>query len=394
MRDRLLSAVKACFTGTRTRCNSGEHLYGTPANFSRLRLPRSRRQPGRAPGGRTRRAPRVRADPLGRHTGRQRRLRGQRLLARHQARRRQGGLAPQRRLLQLAERRHPDVAQRNDARERRAAAQRHAQHGRPAPHPAAQDHLPRLHPPGDRPPGGRARRARPEHRQERGRRGHRRLRRTGVVRAAAAGHRRPAGRAAGGPRQAVPLVQRDDRRRGPRIRRRRSRAVVDGTDHVRDGDGRRAGQEPDRRHRHDADPGRHRRGEALRRRVRLLRHHAGGGRQRDHPQLDHPRHDRVREQPGSVGAVQEGASVDHGRRDHPLGHPGIGVPAHRQRGHRIGRRADQEGPAGGDVLPVGQLRRRGLRGSALVQHPARPEPARRDSAAPVRTTASAPTWPG
>jgi len=26
----------------------------------------------------------------------------------------------------------------------------------------------------------------------------------------------------------------------------------------------------------------------------------------DHPQLHHPRHDRLREQPGSVGAVQEG----------------------------------------------------------------------------------------
>ena len=41
------------------------------------------------------------------------------------------------------------------------------------------------------------------------------------------------------------------------------------------------------------DPGRHRRREALRRRVRLLRHHARGGGQRDHPQLDHPRHDRL-----------------------------------------------------------------------------------------------------
>ena len=68
---------------------------------------------------------------------------------------------------------------------------------------------------------------------------------------------------------------------------------------------------------------------------------------------------------------------DRGRRDHPLGHAGVGVPAHRQRGHRAGRRADQEGPAGGDVLPLGQLRRRGLRGSAHLQHPARPEPARR-----------------
>ena len=39
-----------------------------------------------------------------------------------------------------------------------------------------------------------------------------RLRRAGVLRAAAAGDRRTARRAAGGPRQALPLVQRDDRR--------------------------------------------------------------------------------------------------------------------------------------------------------------------------------------
>ena len=92
--------------------------------------------------------------------------------------------------------------------------------------------------------------ARAEHRQDRGRRGRRRLRRAGVVRAAAAGHRRPARRAAGGPRQAVPLVQRDDRRRripSTPTSIRRSRRW---TDHVRDGDGRGAGQEPDRRHRH------------------------------------------------------------------------------------------------------------------------------------------------
>ena len=169
------------------------------------------------------------------------------------------------------------MAQGDDARERRNAAQRHAQHGRPAPHPAAQDHLPWLYAPRDRPAGGRTRTPRPEHRQSGGVRGFGRLRRAGVVRASATGHRRPAGRAAGGPRQAVPLVQRDDRGGGSRLRRRRSRAVIDGTDHVRDGDGRRAGQEPDRRHRHRLDPGRHRRGEALRRRVRLLRHHARGG---------------------------------------------------------------------------------------------------------------------
>ena len=49
-------------------------------------------------------------------------------------------------------------------------------------------------------------------------RGFRRLRRTGVLRAAAAGHRRPAGRAPGRPQEAVPLVQRDGRRPGSRIR--------------------------------------------------------------------------------------------------------------------------------------------------------------------------------
>ena len=45
-----------------------------------------------------------------------------------------------------------------------------------------------------------------------------------------------------------------------------------------------------------------------------------------------------------------------GRRDHPLGHTGFGVPAHRPRGRRARRRDDQEGPARRDVLPVGQLR--------------------------------------
>ena len=57
-------------------------------------------------------------------------------------------------------------------------------------------------------------------------------------------------------------------------------------------------------------------------------------------------------------------------------------------------RADQEGAAGGDVLPLGQLRRGRLRRPVLVQHPAGSQPARRVSAAPARTTASAPTWPG
>ena len=63
----------------------------------------------------------------------------------------------------------------------RVAAQRHAQHGRPAPHPAPQDHLARLHSPRHRTAGGGARAALAEHRQDRRGRGRRRLRRAGVV---------------------------------------------------------------------------------------------------------------------------------------------------------------------------------------------------------------------
>ena len=254
-----------------------------------------------------RRTAQDRADPLGGHPRRCRRLRGQRLLDRHQACRCQGGVAPQRRLLQLAERRHPDVAAGDEARAGRTAAQRHAQHGRAASHPAAQDHLPRVHAARHRPAGGGARQ-----------------RAQNIAKTAAADGvgdfveqvscELPLQAIAG--LLGVPQEDRDKLFRWSnemtggyrsRVRRRRSRAVVDGTDHVRDGDGRRAGQEPDRRHRHDVDRGRHRRREALRRRVRLLRHHAGGGGQRDHPQLDHSRHDRLREQPGPMGAVQEGA---------------------------------------------------------------------------------------
>ena len=50
-------------------------------------------------------------------------------------------------VLQLAERGHPGLAAGDDARAGRTAAQRDAQHGRAAPHPAAQDHLPRVHAP-------------------------------------------------------------------------------------------------------------------------------------------------------------------------------------------------------------------------------------------------------
>ena len=48
----------------------------------------------------------------------------------------------------------PTWPQGDDARGDRAAAQRHAQHGRAAPHPAAQDHLARVHPARHRTAGG------------------------------------------------------------------------------------------------------------------------------------------------------------------------------------------------------------------------------------------------
>ena len=84
----------------------------------------------------------------------------------------------------------------------------------------------------------------------------------------------------------------------------------------------RAQREPRRRHRHQAGPGRRRGPQAHRRRVRLLRHPAGGRGQRDDPQLDHPGHDGVHRIPRPVGAVQDGAAGDRGRRDRPLGHAG------------------------------------------------------------------------
>ena len=56
--------------------------------------------------------------------------------------------------------------------------------------------------------------------------GFRRLCRAGGVRAAATGHRRPAGRAPGRPHQTVSVVQRDDRQLGPGVRAYRPEGVV------------------------------------------------------------------------------------------------------------------------------------------------------------------------
>ena len=87
------------------------------------------------------------------------------------------------------------------------------------------------------------------------------------------------------------------------------------------------------------------------------------------------------------------APGDRRRRDRPVGHPGHLVPAHRARGHRARRRRDQEGRAGGDVLPLGQLRRGSLRRSATPSTSCATPTRTSDSAAPVRTTASVRTWP-
>ncbi len=132
----------------------------------------------------------------------------------------------------------PAVQRRHRARGHRPAAGGAAEHGPAAAHPAAADHLPRVHAARHRAHPRRTERTRPEHRQGRG--GHRlgRLRRAGGLRAAPAGDRRSARRAAGGPRQALPLVERDDRQRRPRVRRRRRQDVVDGGAHVRHADGR------------------------------------------------------------------------------------------------------------------------------------------------------------
>ena len=109
------------------------------------------------------------------------------------------------------------------------------------------------------------------------------------------------------------------------------------TDHLRHAAGGRAGRQARRRPRHQAGAGRRRGAQALRRRVRLLRHPPGGGRQRDDPQLDHPGHDGLHRLPRPVGAVQAGTSRHDRRRDRPVGHPGHVVPAHRAGGHRTGR---------------------------------------------------------
>ena len=136
---------------------------------------------------------------------------------------------------------------------------RPAEPGRPASHPPAQDRLARVHPARHRVAARRTPRARAQHRQGGRRGGFRRLRRAGLVRAAAAGDRRADGRASGGPQEAVRLVEPDGRRPGPGVRQERPDGRFCRADHVRHADGRRARQEPGRRPGHQAGAGRRRR---------------------------------------------------------------------------------------------------------------------------------------
>ena len=87
--------------------------------------------------------------------------------------------------------------------------------------------------------------------------------------------------------------------------------------------------------------------------------------------------------------------ADGGRGDRALGHAGDPLPAHRHRGRRPHRRPHlQRGRQGRALVRLGQPRRRGVRRPV----PLRPRPHARTttsaSAAPDRTSASAPTSPG
>ena len=150
---------------------------------------------------------------------------------------------------------------------------------------------------------------------------------------------------------------------------------------------------PGRRHRHPADPGRHRRRGARRRRVRVLRDPARGRGQRDHPQRDDARHERVLRKPRPVGAVQARAARDRGRRDRPLGHAGALLPAHgagRHRARRRARSARASASACSTARPTTTRRSStGPSSSTSCETPTRTWP----SAATARTSASAPTWP-
>ncbi len=220
-----------------------------------------------------------------------------------------------------------------------------------------------------------------------------RLRQRRGLRTAAAGHRRTARHTAGRPAQDLRLVERDDRLRRPGVRRRpagrRGR-----TGRLQHGHGRGPPRLPAGRHRHQAGARRGGRRPPVAGRVRLLHDPALGGRQRDHPERDLPRHAGVPGPPRAVGAVQGPAAGERGGRDRPLGHPGDRVPAHRAGRHGAGRPADQR-RASGSACSTG--RPTSTRTSSTTRSGSTSCAARTRtwaSVAPVRTTASGSTWPG
>ena len=161
---------------------------------------------------------RSRADLVERTADRGGRVRRRRLLGGDQAQGRQGGVACAATSSPACRRPPCRGTKTAPSTSRSKEASSSCSTGRPAPHPPAQDHLARLHSPRCRAPARRSQRARPRHRRNRRRARFRRLRRAGVLRVAAAGHRRPDRCAAGRPHEAVSLVQPDGRRPGSRVR--------------------------------------------------------------------------------------------------------------------------------------------------------------------------------
>ena len=91
----------------------------------------------------------------------------------------------------------------------------------------------------------------------------------------------------------------------------------------------------------------------------------------------------------------DGARQDGGRGDRPLGDAGDPLPPHGDRGHRAGRQADRRRRQGRALVQLGQPRRARLPPTRTAStSPARCSRRRSASAPAVRTSASAPTWPG
>ena len=254
---------------------------------------------------------------------RHRRLRRRRLLGGDQAQGRQGGVAAQRRLLQPA-RRPPCRATRTAPRTTRSTPARFVLLNMDAPH---HTHLRKIISRGFTP------RAVERLRDDLNERAQ------NIVKAAAAEGSGDfveqvscelplqaiaglIGRAAGGPQEALRLVQPDGRRPGSRVRPSSTRpSRLDRTDHVRHAVGR---AERPRSPAQDivtklieADVEGHKLSDDE---FGFFVDPAGGGGQRDHPQLDHPGHDGVHRLPRPVGAVQAGAPGNRRRRDRPVGH--------------------------------------------------------------------------